>query len=158
MGGEDRHCSADEESRSRMLLEAWANGGKWLWDGFNMRPLLYRGVANGLAMPNAFSLRIVMSPTKLPKDETSDRQIRFLAAETTKVQCAILIMHTTDGRMGERNSYTGNRPCTRSDQCSTTAGGDWGNLRVMVRCHKPLTGEAIPCAAHATTRRAGKGN
>ena len=158
MGGEDRHCSADGESRSRMLLEAWANGGKWLWDGFTVRPLLFRGVANGLAMPNAFSLRIVMSPAKLPKDETSDRRKRFLAAETTKVQCAILIMHNTDGRVGERNSYTGNRPCTKSDRCSTTAGGDRWNLRVMVRCHKSLTGEAIPCAAHATTRRAGKGN
>ena len=112
-----------------MLLEAWANGGKWLWDGLSARPMLFRGVANGLAMPNAFSLRIVMSPAKLPKDETSDRRKRFLAAETTKVQCAILIMHNTDGRMGERNSYTGNRPCTKSDRCSTTAGGDRWNLR-----------------------------
>ena len=158
MGGEDRHCSADGESRSRMLLETWANGGKWLWDGLSARPMLFRGVANGLAMPNAFSLRIVMSPTKLPKDETSDRRKRFLAAETTKVQCAILIMHTTDGRMGDRNYYTGNRPCTKSDRCSSTAGGDRGNFRVIVRGHKPLTGEAIPCATHATTRRAGKGN
>ena len=158
MGGEDRHCSADGESRSRMLLEAWANRGKWLWDGLSARPMLFRGVADGLAMPNASSLRIVMSPTKLPEDETSDRQKRFLAAETTKVQCAILIMHTTDGRMGERNSYTGNRPCTESDRCGTTTRGDRRNLRVMVRCHKPLTGEAIPCAAHATTRWTGKGN
>ena len=141
-----------------MLLEAWANGGKWLWDGFTVRPLIFRGATNDLAMPNTFSLGIVLSPTNLPKDETSDRRKRFLAAETTKVQCAILIMHTTDGRMGERNSYTGNRPCTESDRCGTTTGGDRGNLRVMVRCHKPLTGEAIPCAAHATTRRAGKGN
>ena len=106
-----------------MLLEAWANRGKWLWDGLSARPMQFRGVADGLVMPNASSLRIVMFPAKLPKDETSDRRKRFLAAETTKVQCAILIMHTTDGRMGERNSYTGNRPCTRSDQCSTTAGG-----------------------------------
>ena len=96
-----------------MLLEAWANRGKWLWDGLSARPMQFRGVADGLVMPNASSLRIVMSPTKLPKDETSDRRKRFLAAETTKVQCAILIMHTTDGRMGERNSYTGNRPCTK---------------------------------------------
>ena len=141
-----------------MLLEAWANGGKWLWDSFTARLLLFRGVTNDLALPNAFSLGILMSPTKLLKDETSDRRKRFLAAETTKVQCAILIMHTTDGRMGDRNYYTGNRPCTKATGAALRQGGDRGNLRVMVRCHKPLTGEAIPCATHATTRRAGKGN
>jgi hypothetical protein len=158
LGGEDRHCSADGESRSRMLLEARANGGKWSWDGFTARPLLFRGVANGLAMANAFSLRLVLTPTKLPKDETSDRRKRFLAAEMTKVQGAILNMHTTDSRMGERNSYTGNRPCTERRLVRHHDRGDRRNLRVMVRCHKPLTRGTIPCATHATTRRAGKGN
>jgi len=141
-----------------MLLGEWANEVKQSWDRFTVRTLLNRTVANGLAAGSASISRVQLSQTSLPKEKSSDRRQRLLAAEMTKVQCAIPNMHTTDSRMGERDSYTGNRPCTESDRCGTTTGGDRGNLRVMVRCHKPLTGEAIPCAAHATTRRAGKGN
>ena len=86
-----------------MLLEAWANEGMRSRGDYNVQPWLIRSATNSLAMASACSLRLALSPTKLPKDETSDRRKRFLAAETTKVQCAILIMHTTDGRMGERN-------------------------------------------------------
>ena len=132
--------------------------GKQLWDHYTVRTLLDRTVANGSAAGRASSSSVKFPQTKLPKDEASDQRKRFLAATLTDVQCAFPNMHTTDSLMGERNSYTGNRPCTKSDRCSTTAGGDRGNLRVMVRCHKPLSRDAIPCAAHATTRRAGKGN
>ena len=148
----------DGESRSRMLLGGWANKVKQSWDRYTVRTLLNRTVANGLAAGSASNSRVKPSQTKLPKEKSSDRRQRFLAAEMTKVQCAIPNMHTTDSLMSERNYYTGNRPCTKSDRCSSTAGGDRGNFRVIVRGHKPLTGEAIPCATHATTRRAGKGN
>ena len=141
-----------------MLLGGWANEGKQSWDRSTVKPWLFRSVANGLAMAITRDICGKLSPTTLPKEKTNDRRQRFLAAELTKVQCAIPNMHTTDSRMGERDSYTGNRPCTESDRCGTTTGGDRGNLRVMVRCHKPLPRDAIPCAAHATTRRAGKGN
>ena len=132
--------------------------GKQLRDRYTVRTLLDRTVANGLAAGRASSSSVKSHQTKLPKYEASDQQERFLAATLTDVQCAFPNMHTTDSLMGERNSYTGNRPCTKSDRCSSTAGGDRGNFRVIVRGHKPLTGEAIPCATHATTRRAGKGN
>ena len=132
--------------------------GKQLRDCFTVRTLLERTVVNGLAAGRASSISEKSHQTKLPKDEASDQQERFRAATQTDVQCAFPNMHTTDSPMGERNSYTGNRPCTKSDWCGTTAGGDRGNLRVMVKCHKPLSRGATPCAAHATTRRAGKGN
>ena len=132
--------------------------GKQLRDRYTVRTLLDRTVANGLAAGRASSSSVKSHQPKLPKDEANDQQERFRAAKLTDVQCAFPNMHTTDSLMGERNSYTGNRPCTKSDRCSSTAGGDRGNLRVMVRCHKPLPRDAIPCAAHATTRRAGKGN
>jgi hypothetical protein len=159
LGGEDRYLSADGESRSRMLLEVWDNEGKRSWDGFTVKPWLFRGAANGLTMANALSLRLILSPTKLPKDETSDRRKRFLAAEMTKVQCAILNMHTTDNRMGERNSYTSNRSCTEKRPVrhhdkgrpeKFTSGGKMS--------HTVVTRDAISCAAHATSRRTGKGN
>ena len=132
--------------------------GKQLRDCYTVRTLLERTVVNGLAAGRASSISEKSHQTKLPKDEANDQLERFLAARQTDVQCAFPNMHTTDSPMGERNSYTGNRPCTKSDRCSSTAGGDRGNFRVIVRGHKPLTGEAIPCATHATTRRAGKGN
>ena len=112
MGGEDRYCRADGGSRSGILLGARANEGKQSWDRFTVRTLLNRTVANGLAAGSASNGRVKLSQTKLPKEDASDRLKRFLAAEMTKVQCAIPNMHTTDSRMGERNSYTGNRPCT----------------------------------------------
>jgi hypothetical protein len=152
-------ASADGESRSRMLLEAWANEGKRSRDGFAVKPLIFRGVANGLAMANAFSLRLVLTPTKLPKDETSNRRKRFLAAEMSKVQGAILNMHTNDSRMGERSSYTGNIPCTEKrlvrhhDKWRPEKFTSDGKMS-----HTVVTREKIPCATHATTRRAGKGN
>ena len=157
-GGEDRYCRADGGSRSSILLEARANMGKQLWDRPTVRTLLDRTVANGSAAGRASGISEKSHQSKLSKDEANDQQERFRAAKLTDMQCAFPNMHTTDSLMGERNSYTGNRPCTKSDRCSSTAGGDRGNLRVMVRCHKPLTGEAIPWATHATTRRAGKGN
>ena len=132
--------------------------GKQLRDCYTVRTLLERTVVNGLAAGRASSISAKSHQTKLPNDEANDQLERFLAARQTDVQCAFPNMHTTDSLMGERNSYTGNRPCTKSDRCSSTAGGDRGNFRVIVRSHKPLTGEAIPCATHATTRRAGKGN
>ena len=132
--------------------------GKQLRDRYTVRTLLDRTVANGLAAGRASSSSVKSHQPKLPKDEANDQQERFRAAKLTDVQCAFPNMHTTDSLMSERNYYTGNRPCTKSDRCSSTSGGDRGNFRVIVRSHKPLTGEAIPCATHATTRRAGKGN
>ena len=132
--------------------------GKQLRDRYTVRTLLDRTVANGLAAGRASSSSVKSHQPKLPKDEANDQLERFRAATQTDVQCAFPNMHTTDSLMSERNYYTGNRPCTKSDRCSSTAGGDRGNFRVIVRGHKPLTGEAIPCATHATTRRAGKGN
>ena len=102
----------DGESRSRMLPGGWANEGKRSWDGFIVKPWLFRSVANGLAVAITRNIRAKLSQTSLPKEKTSDRRQRFLAAELTKVQCAIPNMHTTDSQMSERNSYTGNRPCT----------------------------------------------
>ena len=132
--------------------------GKQLRDRYTVRTLLDRTVANGLAAGRASSSSVKSHQPKLPKDEANDQQERFRAATQTDVQCAFPNMHTTDSPMGERNYYTGNRPCTKSDRCSFTSGGDRGNFRVIVRSHKPLTGEAISCATHTTTRRAGKGN
>ena len=149
----------DGESRSRMLLGGWANEGKRSWDRFTVRTLLNRTVANGLAAGSASNSRVKLSQTSLPKEKSSDRRQRFLAAEMTKVQCAIPNMHTTDSRMGERNSYTGNRPCTEKrpvrhhDKGRPEKFTSDGKMSQTV-----VTRDAIPCAAHATTRRAGKGN
>ena len=149
----------DGESRSRMLLGAWANEGKRSWDGFIVKPWLFRSVANGLAVAITGNIRARLSQTSLPKEKTSDRRQRFRAAELTKVQCAIPIMHTTDSRIGERNSYTGNRPCT---QKRPVRHHDKGRPEKFTSdgkmSHSVVTRDAIPCAAHTTTRRAGKGN
>ena len=159
MGGEDRYCRMDGESRSRMLLGAWANEGKWSWDGSTVKPWIFRSVANGLTMAITRNIRANLSQTSLPKEKTSDRRQRFLAAEMTKVQCAIPNMHTTGNRMGERVSYTSNRSCTEKrpvrhhDKGRPVKITSDGKMSQTV-----VTGDAIPCAAHATTRRARKGN
>ena len=159
MGGEDRYCRMDGESRSRMLLGAWANEGKRSWDGFIVKPWLFRSVANGLAVAITRDICSKLSPTSLPKEKTSDRRQRFRAAEMTKVQCAIPNMHTTGNRMGERNSYTSNRPCIQKrpvrhhDRGRPEKFTSDGKMSQTV-----VTRDAIPCAAHATTRRAGKRN
>ena len=148
----------DGESRSRMLLGEWANEVKQSWDRFTVRTLLNRTVANGLAAGSASNSRVKLSQTSLPKEKSSDRRQRFLAAEMTKVQCAIPNIHTTDSRMGERNSYTGNIPCTEKrpvrhhDKGRPEKFTSDGKMSQTVE-----TRDAIPCAAHATTRRAGKG-
>jgi hypothetical protein len=67
-----------------MLLDAWVNGGMRSRDDYNVQPWLIRSVTNSLAMANACSLRLALSPTKLPKDEIGDRQQRFRAAGMTK--------------------------------------------------------------------------
>ena len=159
MGGEDRFCRMDGESRSRMLLGGWANEGKRSWDECMVKPLQFRSVANGWAVAITRDNCGKLSPTSIPKEKTSDRRQRSRAAEMTKVQCAIPNMHTTDSRMGERNSYTGNRPCTEK---RPVRHHDKGRLVKITSDGKMsqtvVTGDAILCAAHATTRRAGKGN
>ena len=142
-----------------MLLGAWANEGKRSWDGFIVKPWLFRSVANGLAVAITRDNCGKLSPTSIPKEKTSDRRQRFLAAEMTKVQCAIPNMHTTGNRMGERVSYTSNRSCTEKrpvrhhDKGRPVKITSDGKMSQTV-----VTGDAIPWAAHATTRRAGKGN
>jgi hypothetical protein len=81
-----------------MLLEAWANGGKWLWDGFTVRPVLFRGDTNDLAMPNAFSLPAhhwahgVPGRAKFPRGCPPDRVFDPLPPP-----CALLQNHMAHG-------------------------------------------------------------